>query len=640
MVEKILMFVATTWTFAQAQNFVVTHPTRISTGLTAPNILVQSVLTLDAGAIQTEKLMVAAGGMLVVRGGSVVVSQCEVAHGGRVEFAAPCLWTAERTLLGGIIDLKNAFSVHNLPQFGELLADANGRFGIFEIQNSALPPVSPAWRGEVRFYGADPLVVTQPVALWHLTLDGTDVVFEDLSVGGILHLAGGDLGVKSRLTLNGGIVRQGDEKITVDGENTHLTLGGVNGQHIVTDLPRRGGTALFSPSLGWVDLSRPALPVVATRPLGSFSVARNDHVHLLYPLQIRYFSLASESVLHGHVNILEAAPQEPTQPEQWGRVVGTVTRKFTHDGQVLSFPVGTADLGYFCQLRTSKAGAGASVRLQETSCTPDVMHDGVHYARPALDGAYVLTTDAETELTAYLPASETAVLADCEKGRVGTPGERHAGGLSVFTLAGLTGLKTVGLVEGDVPLGCEIRAFSAERSENKGVSVQWTACREKNLAVYILERAEENERFLEIARRIPANEYEKETPYAHLDPTPGTGAVRYRLKIVDYNGKVSYSPTVEAFIADQPGWSNIYPNPSTDGRFTLRAMIESPGWTYVRYITLTGEIAAQSRHAVKTAGVWQHHQNAHDLNLPAGLYVVEISTPTRKYTHRLHLMFR
>jgi hypothetical protein len=386
-----------------------------------------------------------------------------------------------------------------------------------------------------------------------------------------------------------------------------------------------------------VDVSRPNLPIVAEQTLVRLSVARQDHVHLLYPVRTRSFALSKESVLHADLTVTEKSVAEPADPGLWGRVVGKLSRVFPQENTTLAFPIGTADEARFCEIFAKTAGASVAVKYGEKNCSQDVYVGGVYYSRPSVPGAYEIQTSDECVLTSYMPAGspEFTALVECENGWVGTAGDRRAGGLSAFVIAGLKGVKTVGLFEGDVPMGCEIRAFSATRTESKTVHVQWTACREKNLAVYILERADETERFTETARTVPNNEFEKESRYAQFDPTPLAGATRYRLKVVDLNGKVSYSPVVEVFIADEPGWSTVYPNPTTDGRFTFRTLVETPGWVNVRYISVTGEIAAQTRHSVRTAGVWQHTENANDIHLPGGMYIAEVSTPTRKYHHRI-----
>ncbi len=638
MVLRSLLAVATTFSVVRAQNLTVSQPTRVSTNLSAPQITVTSTLKLEAGTLSAETLTVATGGKVTVYGGAVEVERCEVAPGASLEFAAAASFSAKTTVLAGSVDLKNVFSPYKLPQFGEIVADAQGRCGTLSLQNPALPAVPTAWRGEVRFYGNGPVVFPSGnFHFWHLTLENADVHFDGVAINGVLHLNGGDLSVKTILTFNGGLHRNGDEKITLSGPEAQVAVGGVRGTSIVTDVPRRGGSALLSPTLGHIDISRPNLPIVAENPLARLSVARKDHVTLLYPVRTKEFSLSKESVLYADLTVAEKSPNEPTEPNQWGRVVGTLNRIFPHDDMTLAFPVGTADENRFCEVHVKKAGANVGVKYGDKTCSGDLFVGGVYYSRPSVSGAYEIQTSEACELTAYLPSAlpEFSALLECENGRVGTAGERRTGGLCAFRITDLTGLKTVALFEGDVPMGCEIRAFSATRTENNAVHVQWTTCREKNLAVYILERADDSERFVETARTAPNNEYEKESQYAKFDPTPLIGAARYRLKIVDFNGKVAYSPVVEVFIADEPGWSMVYPNPTTDGRFTFRTFVETPGWVNIRYIATTGEIVGQTRHSVRNAGVWQHTENAGDAHLPPGMYIAEVSTPTRKYHHRL-----
>ncbi|MCS7085039.1 MAG: hypothetical protein NZ534_03035, partial [Bacteroidia bacterium] len=363
----------------------------------------------------------------------------------------------------------------------------------------------------------------------------------------------------------------------------------------------------------------------------------NDRVYLLYPLRIQKFSLSKESVLIGDVAVEGTDESESSNPFEWGRVVGRMTRIFPKENATLAFPIGTMESARFCVVKSERAGAFVALDYAEAGCSIDVLHNGVHYSRPALPGSLRISTDGQCEITAFLPSTspETSALIECENKRVGDAGKRHAGGLSVFTLAGLTGVKTVGLFEGQIPMGCDIVSFSAQTVESGVVQVEWTAKREKNLAVYILERADASDRFVEIARVSPANEFDNETRYTHKDSAPFPGTIRYRIKTVDYNGKTSYSPIVETFIVEAKAWSCVYPNPTVGGSFTLRAVVEVPGWVDVRYLSPTGEIAAQTRHFIREPGIWLHGENTQSLRLPRGVCLVEISTPTRKYHHRL-----
>ncbi|MCS7085066.1 MAG: hypothetical protein RMM53_00035, partial [Bacteroidia bacterium] len=229
---------------AHAQNTIISQPTTIRNGLSAPHVIVASTLTLESGVLSCETLTVVPDAKVVFIGGAVRINTLEVAQGGKIEFFHAVPFAVNRTILAGTLDLGNAFSIHTRWQPKELLPDASGKYGTIRLRNNALPSFDSPWNGEVCFYGGEPIVLHTPAKFRHLTLDGVSVHFDRVEIEGILHLSGGDLYVVNHLSLNGGILRQGDEKISVVGKHAEVAVGGLRGASIVTDLPKRGGTAL------------------------------------------------------------------------------------------------------------------------------------------------------------------------------------------------------------------------------------------------------------------------------------------------------------------------------------------------------------------------------------------------------------
>ena len=101
--------------------------------------------------------------------------------------------------------------------------------------------------------------------------------------------------------------------------------------------------------------------------------------------------------------------------------------------------------------------------------------------------------------------------------------------------------------------------FTATPKLNE-VSLKWITKEEKGLLYYELEQSKDAIRFSKIDKVIAANGVDQNT-YTAKDLKPFTGWNYYRLKIVEANGKVSYSVVVKAWIGVTKQLL-LYPNPA------------------------------------------------------------------------------
>lgn len=92
--------------------------------------------------------------------------------------------------------------------------------------------------------------------------------------------------------------------------------------------------------------------------------------------------------------------------------------------------------------------------------------------------------------------------------------------------------------------GVEILNFTG-KSENGNIVIKWEVRNETNLKQYIVERKSLNGNFMEIATVAPKNEasytFTDETAYKTFSST----IYKYRIKIVDNDGSVSYSKAID-----------------------------------------------------------------------------------------------
>lgn len=102
---------------------------------------------------------------------------------------------------------------------------------------------------------------------------------------------------------------------------------------------------------------------------------------------------------------------------------------------------------------------------------------------------------------------------------------------------------------------------------NSVVQLNWSAS-EANVERYEVERSTTTGNFNRILSH-PANGNGFFT-YSLIDPSPISGNNFYRLKSIDFDGKVSYSAIIRVSIGDKEPSFVVFPNPVTDGNVTIQ----------------------------------------------------------------------
>ncbi len=116
------------------------------------------------------------------------------------------------------------------------------------------------------------------------------------------------------------------------------------------------------------------------------------------------------------------------------------------------------------------------------------------------------------------------------------------------------------------PLPVTMIDFKAQ-SVNGQVQLNWQTANELNTAHFVIERSQDGKVFEMVTTKAAAGNSSELSVYQALDAKPYSGLSYYRLKIVDLDGKVSYSKVVQVTIGvgGSLGEVVLYPNP-TEGR--------------------------------------------------------------------------
>ena len=178
------------------------------------------------------------------------------------------------------------------------------------------------------------------------------------------------------------------------------------------------------------------------------------------------------------------------------------------------------------------------------------------------------------------------------------------------------------------PLPVELAAFTAEVVKGR-VQLRWTTASEHNSAVFVVERSAGGEAYQAVREVAAQGNSTSATVYAAADAQPLPGTSYYRLRQVDRDGAVAYSPVANVSVAASALPIAAYPNPATD-RLTLdlTAVAAAEPCT-VQVLSLAGQAVRTEQLA---GGRVQELSLA---DLPAGLYVLQVHTARGNTAQRL-----
>ena len=163
--------------------------------------------------------------------------------------------------------------------------------------------------------------------------------------------------------------------------------------------------------------------------------------------------------------------------------------------------------------------------------------------------------------------------------------------------------------------------------ENKGEDniLSWATASEKNNDYFELERSNDAQNWTAIAQIIAAGYSTTKQAYSYTDYDAPFGRVYYRLKQVDFDGKMDYAPNV---VSLERGFTKesekfdflLYPNPTQIGSVRFRMSSMSDVQANVSIYDLSGKFLSQSYVQVDGQGT----SAPIDCNLEPGIYLVTV----------------
>ena len=174
-----------------------------------------------------------------------------------------------------------------------------------------------------------------------------------------------------------------------------------------------------------------------------------------------------------------------------------------------------------------------------------------------------------------------------------------------------------------IPLPAE--GLTASASLNDDVAaIKWSTISEHNTSYFEVQRSIDNVTFSGTGTQVQAaGESEAKKEYKMKDKLPGqirSDVIYYRVKLVDQDGKVTYSNIVAVRISKKPGVT-VWPNPF-QSNVIISITTERETTVDVNLIDVSGKVLKTTSQSV-SRGISQI--NMRDLDqLPGGVYLVEI----------------
>lgn len=197
-------------------------------------------------------------------------------------------------------------------------------------------------------------------------------------------------------------------------------------------------------------------------------------------------------------------------------------------------------------------------------------------APPIVSGGITsIVTGDSLQLNIFIPAGHTNVW---NTGATTSSIYIHNSGVysvAVTNLSGCTSTSYITISAID-PLPVELISFEGKVAD-AGIELNWKTASELNNDYFILEHSSVNLEWKKIGKINGAGTTSNEQQYKFFHNTPFKNENYYRIKQVDFDGKVSISEAIRIFYnsEEEPAAIHVYPNPATSEVYEITVSILS-----------------------------------------------------------------
>ncbi|MCF8244246.1 MAG: BspA family leucine-rich repeat surface protein, partial [Saprospiraceae bacterium] len=141
-----------------------------------------------------------------------------------------------------------------------------------------------------------------------------------------------------------------------------------------------------------------------------------------------------------------------------------------------------------------------------------------------------------------------------------------------------------------VVLPVELVSFQAERQNRDAALLTWRTASELNNEGFDIERSSDGRNW-ETLSFVPGHgTTQAEQSYAYTDEQPLPGVNYYRLRQVDFDGKMEYSDIRSVMMEGSTNGIAVYPNPVKDGLLNVDFAAEQEGTATLRIFDASGKL--------------------------------------------------
>lgn len=167
--------------------------------------------------------------------------------------------------------------------------------------------------------------------------------------------------------------------------------------------------------------------------------------------------------------------------------------------------------------------------------------------------------------------------------------QSESGGVANVYVSGITHLSEWGVGEGGHALPVSLVDFIGNTLSNGNNLLSWTTASEENTASFVVEQSVNAISFTAIGILSAAGSSTKDLHYNLTDENPVVGINYYRLKMIDNNGKSTYSNVISLTNKVEFSDVNVYPNPALDA-ISLSVNSSGSAVSAIKIVDLTGRI--------------------------------------------------
>ncbi len=169
----------------------------------------------------------------------------------------------------------------------------------------------------------------------------------------------------------------------------------------------------------------------------------------------------------------------------------------------------------------------------------------------------------------------------------------------------------------------ELSSFTANVNSNGQVVLNWSTATEINNRMFEIQRKDANNEYATVGFINGSGTTTEPKEYSFVDKNVNNGTYTYRLKQLDFDGKVSYSNTVDVNVSGPRTFSlaQNYPNPFNPTT-TITYSVPQAGKVKLAIYNLLGQEVAVLVNGVVSEGSHQVEFNAK--SLPSGAYFYKL----------------